>query len=65
MEFEVFEAVTVDEGARVLVVWFSEGDGFFEFAVEKDGSTLEVSDKQYGNPVAALRDGLSYWLGDI
>lgn len=60
LSFEVFESVNVDEGTRVLVIWFREGVGCFEFAIEKDGSTVEVSNKQYVDSVLALQDGLVY-----
>lgn len=65
MEFEVVESVSVDAATRVLVAWVDQGSGFYEFSIEKGGDVLEVSDRQYGNPVAALRDGLSSWLGDL
>lgn len=64
MEFEVYQSVRVDSNTLVVAAWVDQGVGFYEYAIEKDGAIVEVSDCQYGSDVAALRDGLSYWLGD-
>lgn len=65
MEFEVMQSVRFDSETVVLAVWFAEGSGFHEYAVEKGGVVLEVSANQYGSDCAALRDGLSHVLGDL
>ena len=58
-----FALVSRDPG-EWYVATFDEGAGFYEFGIQKGGELVEVSQAQYGNPVAALRDGLSSWLGD-
>lgn len=64
MQFEVVESVGVDMQTRVLVAYVDQGAGFYEFSIEKAGQVVEFSNAQYGNPIAALRDGLSAWLGE-
>ena len=54
----------MDMQTRVLVAYVDQGAGFYEFSIEKAGQVGEFSNAQYGNSIAALRDGLSAWLGD-
>lgn len=56
---------TFDSEVSVLVVWIDQGIGCFEYAIERMGSIVEVSDQGYGTQAAAMRDGLSHLLGDL
>lgn len=64
MNVQIIQSVQVDMNTAVAALWVDEGAGFYEFGIQKGGELVEVSQAQYGNPVAALRDGLSSWLGD-
>jgi len=64
MNVQIIQSVPVDMNTAVAALWVDEGAGFYEFGIQKGGELVEVSQAQYGNPVAALRDGLSSWLGD-
>ena len=64
MNVQIIQSVPVDMNTAVEALWVDEGAGFYEFGIQKGGELVEVSQAQYGNPVAALRDGLSSWLGD-
>ena len=64
MNVQIIQSVPVDMNTSVAALWVDEGAGFYEFGIQKGGELVEVSKAQYGNPVAALRDGLSSWLGD-
>jgi len=64
MNVQIIQSVPVDMNTAVVALWVDEGAGFYEFGIQKGGELVEVSQAQYGNPVAALRDGLSSWLGD-
>lgn len=65
MNIHIIQSVPVDMGTAVVALWIDEGVGFYEFGIQKDGEIREVSNNQYGHPVAALRDGLSFYLGDL
>ena len=65
MNVQIIQSVPVDTNTAVAALWVDEGAGFYEFGIQKGGELVEVSKSQYGNPVAALRDGLSSWLGDL
>lgn len=64
MNVQIIQSVPVDMNTAVAALWVDAGAGFYEFGIQKGGELVEVSQAQYGNPVAALRDGLSSWLGD-
>jgi len=64
MNIQIIQSVQVDTNTAVATIWVDEGAGFYEFGIQKGGELVEMSESQYGNPVAALRDGLSSWLGD-
>lgn len=65
MNIQIIQSVQVDTNTAVAALGVDEGAGFYEFGIQKGGELVEVSEAQYGNPVAALRDGLSSWLGDL
>lgn len=65
MNVQIIQSVQVDMNTAVAALLVDEGAGFYEFGIQKGGELVEVSQAQYGNPVAALRDGLSSWLGDL
>lgn len=54
---------TFDSEVSVLVVWVDQGIGCFEYAIERMGAIVEVSDRGYGSQAAAMRGGLSFLLG--
>lgn len=65
MDLEEQARFQVDADESVLVVWVGGDVGCHEFAIERQGEIVELSQRGYAHPATALRDGLSYWLGDV
>lgn len=53
----LFHRIDIDATCDVLVIG-GDGEGAYEWVIQKDGKVESHSDVGYGTPVAALRDGL-------
>lgn len=65
MQVQIVDSVNCDMQTAVASVWVDRGAGFYEFAILKNGEIMEMSEEIYGNPVAALRDGLTHYLEGV